>query len=172
MILSSNIPTIVFPTRRTMPFSPWKDFHWFEKFYEVVICLLIFWGLNEALDCQTLCCCSVPHFRPPLCDPTDCSMPGFPVLHYLPEFAQTHVIESVRPSNHLIFCCPLLLLPSIFPSIMVFSSEMALHIRWAKYWSFSLSTNPSNEYAGLQSTYLTVFVQTQLEAKFEREKWI
>ena len=58
-------------------------------------------------------------------------------------------IELVMPSNHLILCCPLLLLPSIFPSIRVFSSELVLHIRWPKYWSFSFSISPSNEYSGL-----------------------
>ena len=57
-------------------------------------------------------------------------------------------IELVMPSNHLILCCPLLLLPSIFPSIRVFSSESVLHIRWPKYWSFNFSTSPSNEYLG------------------------
>ena len=60
-------------------------------------------------------------------------------------------IESVMPSNHLIFCCPLLLLPSIFPSIRVFSNESVLRIRWPKYWSFSFSISPSNEYSGLIS---------------------
>ena len=60
-------------------------------------------------------------------------------------------IESVMPSNHLIFCCPLLLPPSIFPSIRVFSNESVLHIRWPKYWSFSFSISPSNEYSGLIS---------------------
>ena len=60
-------------------------------------------------------------------------------------------IESVKPSNHLILCHSLLLLPSIFPSITVFSNESALHIRWPKYWSFSFSINPSNEYSGLIS---------------------
>ena len=58
-------------------------------------------------------------------------------------------IESVMPSNHLIFCNPFLLLPSIFPSIRVFSGESVLHIRWPKYWSFSFSISPSNEYSGL-----------------------
>ena len=58
-------------------------------------------------------------------------------------------IESMMPSNHLIFCCPLLLLPSIFPSIRVFSIESALHMRWPKYWSFSFSISPSNDYPGL-----------------------
>ena len=60
-------------------------------------------------------------------------------------------IESIMPSNHLILCRPLLLLSSIFPSIRVFSSESALHIRWPKYWSFSFSISPSNEYSGLTS---------------------
>ena len=60
-------------------------------------------------------------------------------------------IESVMPSNHLILCHPLLLLPSIFPSIRVFSSESALRIRWPEYWSFSFSISPSNEYSGLIS---------------------
>ena len=58
-------------------------------------------------------------------------------------------VESVMPSNHLIFCHPLLLLPSIFPSIRVFSNESVLHIKWPKYWSFSFSISPSNEYLGL-----------------------
>ena len=60
-------------------------------------------------------------------------------------------IESVRPSNHLILCCPLLLLPSIFPTIRVFSNESALHIRLPKYWSFSFSISPYSEYSGLIS---------------------
>ena len=60
-------------------------------------------------------------------------------------------IESVMPFNHLILCCPLVLLPSIFPSIRVFSSESALHIRWPKYWSFSFNVSPSNEHPGLIS---------------------
>ena len=79
----------------------------------------------------------------------NCSMPGFFVHHYLPEFAQTQSIESVMPSNHLILCHPLLHLPSIFPTISVFSNESALCIQWPKYWSFSIS--PSNEYSGLIS---------------------
>ena len=79
----------------------------------------------------------------------DCSTPGLLVYHQLPEFTQTHVIESVMPSNHLIFCCHLLLPPSIFPSIRVFSNESVLRIRWPKCWSFSYSISPSNEYSGL-----------------------
>ena len=76
---------------------------------------------------------------------------GFPVYHQLLEFTQTMSIESVMPSSHLILCRPLLLLPSIFPSIRVFSNESILHMRWPKYWSFSFSISPSNEYSGLIS---------------------
>ena len=80
----------------------------------------------------------------------DCSTPSFPVHQYLRELAQLTSIESVMPSNHLILCCPLLL-PSIFPSIRIFSNESVLHIRWPKYWCFSFSISPSNEYSGLIS---------------------
>ena len=80
-----------------------------------------------------------------------CSTPGFPVHHQLPELTQTHVHSVVIPSNHVILCRPLLLSPSIFPSIRVFSNESVLHIRWPKYWSFSFSISPSNEYSGLIS---------------------
>ena len=81
----------------------------------------------------------------------DCSMPVFHVLHYLPKFAQTHSIESVTPSNHLILCCPLFFLPSVFPSSGIFLNESALRIRWPKYWSFSFSISPSNKYSELIS---------------------
>ena len=77
--------------------------------------------------------------------------PCFPVLHYLPEFAQTHVhrvSDAIQPSHPL---SSFLLLSSIFPSMRVFSNELALHIRWPKYWSFSFSISPSNEYSGLIS---------------------
>ena len=82
-----------------------------------------------------------------LCNPMDCSTPGLPVHPQIPKFAQTRSIKLVMPSNHLILCRPLLLLPSIFPSIRVFASEATLRIRWPKYWSFSIS--PSNGYSGL-----------------------
>ena len=81
----------------------------------------------------------------------DCSMPGFPVHHQLLELAQTHIIEAVMTSKHLILCCCLVFLPSIFSSIRIFSNESVLRIRWPKYWSFSFSINPSNEYSGLIS---------------------
>ena len=82
----------------------------------------------------------------------NCSKSDFPDSHYLLEFAQTHVhCESVMLSNHLIFCNSLLLLPSIFPSSRLFSSESVLRVRWTKYWSFNFSISPSNEYSGLIS---------------------
>ena len=86
-----------------------------------------------------------------LCDPMDCSTLGLPVHHQFPESPKPMSIESMMPSNHLILCCPLLLLPSIFPSIRVFSNESALRIRWLKYWSFSFNISPSNEHPGLIS---------------------
>ena len=81
----------------------------------------------------------------------NCSTPGLPVHHQLPEFTQIMSIESVMTSNYLILCCPLLLLPSIFPNTRVFSNESALHIRWPKYWHFSFNISPSNEYSVLIS---------------------
>ena len=87
---------------------------------------------------------------PTLCDPIDCSMPGFPVHHQFPEPTQTHVhrvSDAIQPSHPL----PCLLPPSVFPSIRVFSNESVLCIRWPKYYSFSFSTSPSNEYSGLIS---------------------
>ena len=81
----------------------------------------------------------------------DYSMPGFPVHHRLLEFNSLISTESVMPSSHLILCCPLLLLPSIFPIIRVFSNESVLCIRWPKHWSFSFNISPSDKYSGLIS---------------------
>ena len=78
-------------------------------------------------------------------------IPGFPDLHYHPKFAQTHVYWIIDASNHLILYHPLLLLLSIFPGIRVIPTELALCIRWPKYWSFNFSISPSNEYSGLIS---------------------
>ena len=78
-------------------------------------------------------------------------MPNFPIHHQILELLKLMPIESVMPSTHLILCRPLLLPPSIFPNIRVFSSESVLHIRWPKYWSFSFSISPSDEYSGLIS---------------------
>ena len=94
---------------------------------------------------------SVAQLCPTLCDPMDCSMPGFPIHHQLLSLLKIISISSVTQSYHLILCHPLLLLPSVFPSIRVFSNESVLYIRWPKYWSFNFSIRPSNEYSGLIS---------------------
>ena len=91
---------------------------------------------------------SVTQSCPTLCDPMDYRTPGFPVHHQLPELLKLMSIKSLMPSNHLILCHPLLFLLSIFPSIRVFPSESVLRIRGPKYWSFSFSISPSNEYSG------------------------
>ena len=93
---------------------------------------------------------SVAQSCPTLCDPMNHTQhTGLPVHQQLPEFTQTHVHQVGDAIQHLILCCPLLLLPSIPPSIRVFSSESTLRIRWPKYWSFSFSISPSNEHPGL-----------------------
>ena len=84
-----------------------------------------------------------------LCDPIDCCMPGFLSITSSQSLLKLMSIELVKPSSHLILCRPLFLPPSILPSIRVFSNESVLHIRWPKYWRFSIS--PSNEYSGLIS---------------------
>ena len=94
----------------------------------------------------------------------NCSTPGFPVLHYLLELAQIHV-HWVNDAIQLLFCCPLLLLPSIFPSIIVFSNELALHIRWPKYWNFNFS--PSNKYSGLISFRIDWFALLAVQGTFK-----
>ena len=86
-----------------------------------------------------------------LCNPMNRSTPGFLFITNSRSLLKLMSIESVMPSNHLILCRPLLLLPSIFPSIRVFSSESALRVRWPEYWSFSFNISPSNEHSGLIS---------------------
>ena len=81
----------------------------------------------------------------------DFSMPGFPVFSISWHLLKLMSIETVMPSKHIILCCPLLPLPSIFPSIRVFSNELAFHIRWPKYWNFCFSISPCNEYSELIS---------------------
>ena len=106
-----------------------------------------------------------------LCDPMDCSRPGFPVHHQLPELALTHVHHIGDATQHLILCRPLLL-PSIFPSKRVFSKESVLCIRWPKYWSFSFSISTSKKYSGLISFRMDWFdlltVQRTLKSLFQR----
>ena len=115
--------------------------------------------------CIYLCTCStissVAQSCPTLCDPMNCSTPGLPVHHQLPESIQTHVhwvSDAIQLSHPL---HPLLLLPSIFPSIRVFSSESALRIMWPKDWSFSFNISPSNEHPGLISFRMDWLISLQ-----------
>ena len=115
-----------------------------------ICCVQKFWIHPWFLFLLCCCCCSIIQSYLTLSNPMDCSMPGIPVLHCLPEFAQTrvHWFDDV---NQLILCHPLLQLPLIFSCIRVFSNELALCIRWPKYWSFSFSISPSNEHSVLIS---------------------
>ena len=103
------------------------------------------------------CCCSVAKSCLTLFDPMDCSTPGFPVFNHLPELIQTYIhwvsdtIQLSHPPSTVLF------LPSIFPSIRVFSSEVAFHIRWPKYRSFNFSISPSKKYSGLISFMIDWF---------------
>ena len=104
--------------------------------------------VNYLLDRQFS---SVAHSCLTLCNPVDCSSPGFPVLHISRSLVKLMSTKSMMPSNHLILCSPLLLLPSTFPGIRVFSNELSLCIRWSMDWSFNFSISSSNKYSGLIS---------------------
>ena len=133
-----------------------RNVHQFSSVLHHILCISLFQSLS--------------HVR--LCDPTDCSMPGLPTITNSQSLLKLMSIESVMPSNHLLLCCPLLLPPSIFPSIRVFSNESALRIRWPKYWSFSFSIRPSSEYSGLISFRIDWFdlcgVQGTLRSLLQR----
>ena len=101
-------------------------------------------SLSTSFKILVLFSCSVVSYS---LQPQDHSAPGFPVFHYLLDLLKLMAIELVKLSNHLILCHRLLLLPSVFPSIKVFSSELPLCIRWPEYWSFSFIISPSNEYS-------------------------
>ena len=128
---------------------------WFD-FKVLILCSALYslptvrWIISSSFS-QHLCCrCSVAQLCPTLCDPMDCSMPGLPVHHQVPELTQTHVHwvgDAIQPSYPLSSPSS----PSIFPSFKVFSNESVLRIRWPKDWSFSFSISPSNEYSGLIS---------------------
>ena len=107
--------------------------------------LLFTWNFHSTVS--WLWCCSVAQSCPTLFDPIDCSTPGFPSFTISRSLLKFMSIEPMMPSNHLILCHPLLLLALNFPSIRVFPSELALQVRWPKYWNIS----PPNEYSGLIS---------------------
>ena len=161
---------------KRVPNVSWTDSVWIEVTYDQLLILFIKSSCAESLDCCCGCFLNIirgkglgPNLSfstnfPPLwvqfssvtqsaltlCDPVDCSTQGFLVHQHSWSLLKFMSIEWVIPSNHLILCCPLLL-PSIFPSIRVFSNESVLCIRWPKYWSFSFNISPSNEYSGLIS---------------------
>ena len=112
-----------------------------------------------------LLCFSVAQSCWTLCDPMNCSTPGLPVPHHLLKFAQVHVLALVMPYSHLILW-RLLLLSSIFPSIRDFSNEFAVCIDDEKYWSFSFSISPSNEYSGLISLKVVWFDHLAVQGTF------
>ena len=126
-------------------------FQWLGSLYQVAKILELQHPMNIQAWFPFKVKVLVAQLCPTLCDPMDCSVPGFPVLHYVLNLLKFMSVELAMLSNHLILCQPLLLLPSIFPSIRVFSNELVLHIRWTKYWSFSCSISSSNEYSGLIS---------------------
>ena len=119
--------------------------------------------MNDVICCHGFIC----HLHPFCClvvksclalhNPTDCSTLSSLSLTISRSLLKFTSIKSVMPSNHLILCCPLLILPSIFPSIRVFSNESILHIRWPEYWSFSFGISPSKEYSGLISLRIDWF---------------
>ena len=137
-----NLIELEISERSTSYLSPDPStFNIFQYLFLIISAYLLF----------PLYCFSVSQSCSILWDPTDCSTPGFPVPPCSRSWLKLVSIESGMPSNHLILYHPLFLLPSIFFSIRVFSKESALRIMWPKYWSFSFSISPSNQYSGLIS---------------------
>ena len=132
-----SLPSMYEDFKDGSPFKGLGEKHlnmWFRILYCALCSLDFFSSLQFTQSCPTLC------------NPMDCSTPGLPVHHQLSRsLLKLMSIESVMPSNHLILGHPLLLPPSILPSIKVFSNESVLRIRWPKYWSFSFSISPSKE---------------------------
>ena len=112
---------------------------------------LLYWSIVGLQCCVNVCCrCSVTQSCLTLCNPMDCNTPGTPALHYLPDFAQTHVHwvgDAIQPSHPLLPTCSSC--PQSFPASESYSNELALCIRWPKDWSFSFIISPSNDYSGL-----------------------
>ena len=136
-------------------FRLWKSVC--QVLHIVLIVFFFFDVLWVVYKCWILCCCSVTKLCPVLCNLVDYSKPAFPVFIISWSLLKLMSTESVMLSNHLILCRPLLLLPSIFPSIRVFPSESVLHIGWPKYWSFTFSLSPSNVYSRLISFRINWF---------------
>ena len=108
----------------------------------------LFFEFHFPIVCSWYCCCCSVAKSCLTHDPMECSMPGLPSFTVSQSLLKLMSIESVMPSEQLILCCPLLLMPSTFPSIRVFSNEVTFHNWWPKYWSFNFNISPSNEYSG------------------------
>ena len=142
----SFLPQTPFPSR-----LPELRLFLYLKIFESVQVPYAFYWINSWIICNKACSVQFSWITQScltLCNPINRSMPGLPVYHQLLE-STLMSIESVMPSNHVILCHPLLLLPPIPSSIRVFSNESTLHMRWPKYWSFNFSVSPSNEHLGL-----------------------
>ena len=126
-------------------------------------------GTSTHMD-SLRCCCSVAWLGLTLCDPMDWSVPAFLVLHYLPVCSNSCPLNQWCHPTISSSDSPLLLLPSIFPSIRVFSKELALHLRWPKYWSFSI--DPFNEYSGLISRTPLLLYLLMLEKYAATGQWV
>ena len=124
---------------------------WINPDYSSFYSLKISLNSEKQITISSVQFISVAHLGPTLCDPMACCSPGFPVYHQIPEATQNYVhwvSDTIQPPPSL---SSILLSPSVFPSIMVFTNELPLRIRWPKYWSFSFRISPSNEYSGLIS---------------------
>ena len=131
------------------------DILWYSLVVFYTCWITVMWNLSFTIVLCSVQFNSASQSCLTLCSPMDCSTPGLCVHHLSITSSQSLLklmsIESVMPSNHLILCHPLLVPPSIFPSIRVIFIHSVLHIRWPKYWSFSFSISPSNEHPGLIS---------------------
>ena len=150
-------------------------FHWFVLLFFCLLLLFQRENSNKLINIVWLYILLFIQLCLTLCELMDCSTPGLHVLYHLPEYTQTHVPWVSDAIHHLLLCHPLHLLPSIFSSSRVFSNELALRIRWPKYWCFSFRISPSNEYSGLISFridwYGLLAVQGTLESLLWHQSW-
>ena len=153
---------VVFPKVTTATISKCSTkYLWLVKWRKEWADCFSMLGPHLSLQFSSVQFSSVAQSCPTVWDPTDCSTPGPPSITNSQNLLKLKSIELVMPSNHLILCHPLLLPPSIFPSIRVFSNESPLHIGWPKCWSFSFNISPSNEYSGLIPLWWTSWISLQ-----------
>ena len=152
LLLQNIIKFILLSFHQHIPNTTSHFFQYFTIVFPLNLLVKIF---------RTFSDCSIVKPCQTLCNPMDGNTQGFTVLHYFLGVFKLMSIELMMPSNHLILCRPLLTLPSIFPSIRVFSNKLAPHIRWPKYWNFIFSISPSNEYSGLISSRIGYPRQSQ-----------